>query len=60
MIELRPQAAHWGAFTAVVEDERIIAAEPFSRDPDPSPIIHGTAAAVHAEEAPIQIAMEAG
>ena len=48
MIELKPHAAHWGAFTSVVADGRIIAVEPFARDLDPSPIIHGTAAAVHA------------
>ena len=31
--------AHWGAFTAVVEDGRFVRAEPFARDPAPSPIL---------------------
>ena len=48
MTELKPHAAHWGAFSTAVQDGRIIEVEPLSRDPDPSPIIHGTAAAVHA------------
>ncbi|AZG16493.1 molybdopterin-dependent oxidoreductase [Cupriavidus pauculus] len=34
-----PQLAHWGAFTAVVEDGRLIACEPFAADPDPSPLL---------------------
>jgi biotin/methionine sulfoxide reductase len=43
-----PHASHWGAFTAEVHDGRIVAAHPFAQDPDPSPILCGTAAAVHA------------
>ena len=43
-----PHASHWGAFTAEVRDGRIIAAHPFAHDPEPSPIIRGTAEAVHA------------
>ncbi|WP_454618324.1 molybdopterin guanine dinucleotide-containing S/N-oxide reductase [Bradyrhizobium cenepequi] len=34
-----PHLAHWGAFTAVVEDGRLIACEPFANDPKPSPIL---------------------
>jgi len=34
-----PQLAHWGAFTAVVEDGRLIRCEPFSADPNPSPLL---------------------
>ena len=41
-------ASHWGAFSAEVRDGRIIASHPFVHDPEPSPIIHGTADAVHA------------
>ena len=31
-----PSLAHWGAFTAVVEDGRLVGCEPFRRDPAPS------------------------
>ena len=31
-----PSAAHWGAFTAVVEDGRLVATEPFAMDPEPN------------------------
>ena len=31
--------AHWGAFTAVVEDGRFVRAEPFARDPAPSRLL---------------------
>jgi biotin/methionine sulfoxide reductase len=43
-----PHASHWGAFSAEVRDGRIIASHPFAHDPEPSPIIQGTADAVHA------------
>lgn len=43
-----PHASHWGAFSAEVRDGRIVAAHPFPLDPEPSPIIHGVADAVHA------------
>jgi len=33
------QLAHWGAYTAVVEDGRFVACEPFANDPAPSPIL---------------------
>jgi biotin/methionine sulfoxide reductase len=48
MNEVTPHAAHWGAFDAVVRDGRIVDVRPFARDPAPSPIIRGTADAVHA------------
>jgi biotin/methionine sulfoxide reductase len=32
--------SHWGAYTLLVEDGRVIGAEPFAGDPAPSPIIH--------------------
>lgn len=44
-----PQLAHWGAFTAVVEDGRVIACEPFTRDPNPSPIIDGIPSMVYSD-----------
>ncbi|MFA7503070.1 MAG: molybdopterin-dependent oxidoreductase [Burkholderiaceae bacterium] len=40
MIRRIPHCAHWGAFTALVEDDRIVGIEPFEHDPAPSPIIH--------------------
>ncbi|MBN8942449.1 MAG: molybdopterin-dependent oxidoreductase [Rhizobiales bacterium] len=35
--------SHWGAYTLLVEDGRIVGAEPFELDPAPSPIIHSVA-----------------
>lgn len=34
-----PHLAHWGAFTAVVEDGRLVRCEPFAHDPLPSPML---------------------
>ncbi|WP_019448982.1 molybdopterin-dependent oxidoreductase [Cupriavidus sp. BIS7] len=34
-----PQLAHWGAFTAIVQDGRLIRCEPFAADPCPSPLL---------------------
>jgi biotin/methionine sulfoxide reductase len=34
-----PHLAHWGAFTAVVEDGRLIRCEPFAGDSNPSPML---------------------
>lgn len=48
MNHIAPHASHWGAFDAIVRDNRIVDVRPFATDPDPSPIIYGTAAAVHA------------
>jgi biotin/methionine sulfoxide reductase len=39
--------SHWGAFSAVVEAGRVIGAEPFALDPDPSPLIDAIPDAVH-------------
>lgn len=33
-----PHASHWGAYTILVEDGRIVGTEPFAQDPSPSPI----------------------
>ena len=41
------QLAHWGAFTAVVEDGRLVACEPFARDPAPSPMLGAMPAMVY-------------
>ncbi len=42
-----PNVSHWGAFTAETKNGRITGIKPFADDPDPSPIIYGTAEAVH-------------
>lgn len=39
MIKRITHCAHWGAFTVLVEGERIVGIEPFADDPAPSPII---------------------
>ena len=36
-----PQLAHWGAYTAVVEDGKLIRCEPFADDPNPLPLLVG-------------------
>lgn len=33
-----PHLAHWGAFSAVTENDRLIGCEPFFADADPSPM----------------------
>ncbi|HUA77401.1 MAG TPA: molybdopterin-dependent oxidoreductase, partial [Acetobacteraceae bacterium] len=48
MKEFKPHAAHWGAFTAVVEDGRLSAARPFDLDCAPSKLLGSIAAAVYA------------
>lgn len=35
-----PHLAHWGAFSAVTENDRLIGCEPFFADPDPSPMLN--------------------
>jgi len=41
--------AHWGLFTAEVENGRLTGVMPFEHDPHPSPIIETMPSAVHAE-----------
>ena len=48
MTELKPHVAHWGAFTALVEDGRLGAVRPFAHDPEPPPLLQSIAGAVHA------------
>ena len=38
-IQRIPHCSHWGAYTLLVEDGRIVGVEPFAGDPHPSPII---------------------
>ena len=42
-----PSLSHWGAFTAVVEDGRVVRCEPFAKDPHPSPMLNAIPAMVH-------------
>lgn len=43
MIHRIPHCSHWGAYTILVEEGRIVGIEPFADDPVPSPIIHSVA-----------------
>lgn len=52
----RPSLSHWGAFTSVVEDGRLVACEPFAHDSAPSPLIAGMPAMVYS---PLRIARPA-
>jgi biotin/methionine sulfoxide reductase len=47
MTEIRPHAAHWGAFDAVVRDGRLVEARPFARDPFPGTLLQSMPDAVH-------------
>ncbi|MEM1312961.1 MAG: molybdopterin-dependent oxidoreductase [Pseudomonadota bacterium] len=40
-------SSHWGAFTIEAQDGRLVSAEPFALDPDPSDICRAVPAAVH-------------
>lgn len=35
-----PHCAHWGAFTALVENGKLVGVEPFEKDPTPSPMLN--------------------
>ena len=51
--KLVPHHSHWGAFNAVVEDDKVVGAVPFDFDPDPSPLIEAIPDSVHS---PLRIA----
>jgi biotin/methionine sulfoxide reductase len=51
-----PQLAHWGAFTALVEDGRLVGCEPFARDPAPSHLLDAMPEMVHS---PLRVARPA-
>jgi biotin/methionine sulfoxide reductase len=51
-----PSLAHWGAYTALVKDGRVIACEPFARDPAPSEMLAAIPEMVHS---PLRIARPA-
>lgn len=44
-----PQLSHWGAFTAVIENEKLVACEPFPHDRAPSAILQSMPEMVHSE-----------
>jgi biotin/methionine sulfoxide reductase len=48
MTDLIPHAAHWGAFSAEVENGRVIGVRPFRGDRAPTPLIDTTPDIVHA------------
>ncbi len=45
-----PQLAHWGAFTAVVEDGTLLRCEPFKHDPHPSPMLASIAPMLYSDQ----------
>ncbi|MGT3356809.1 molybdopterin guanine dinucleotide-containing S/N-oxide reductase [Yersinia enterocolitica] len=45
-----PQLAHWGAYTAVVEDGKLIRCEPFADDPNPSPLLDSITPMVYSDK----------
>jgi biotin/methionine sulfoxide reductase len=51
-----PSLAHWGAFTALVENGRLVGCEPFARDPAPSNMIDAMPEMVHS---PLRVARPA-
>jgi biotin/methionine sulfoxide reductase len=48
-IKVVPNHSHWGAFSAEVEDGRVIGVRPFERDPDPSRLIEAIPHGVHSK-----------
>src|SRR5215467_1879967 len=42
-----PTLAHWGAYTALVENGRVVGCEPFARDPAPSDMLNAIPTMVH-------------
>src|ERR1700730_3954479 len=51
-----PTLAHWGAYTALVENGRVIGCEPSGREPAPSTTLEAIPAMVHS---PLRIARPA-
>ncbi|WYK06619.1 molybdopterin guanine dinucleotide-containing S/N-oxide reductase [Cereibacter sphaeroides f. sp. denitrificans] len=44
MITRVPHCSHWGAYTLLVDEGRIVGVEPFAHDPAPSELIHSVPA----------------
>lgn len=53
-------SSHWGVFEPVVADGRLVAARPFERDPDPSPLLHSLPDAIHHSSRVLAPAVRAG
>jgi len=51
-----PSLAHWGAFSALVEQGRVVGCEPFVHDPAPSPMLAAIPDMVHS---PLRVARPA-
>ena len=49
MIEVKPHAAHWGSFDALVEHGRLVGVRPFAKDPNPGALITAMPDVVHGE-----------
>jgi biotin/methionine sulfoxide reductase len=49
VIQRVPHLAHWGAFTALVENGRIVGCEPFVGDPSPSRMLESIVPSVYSE-----------
>ncbi|MDB5415118.1 MAG: Asp-tRNA(Asn)/Glu-tRNA(Gln) amidotransferase GatCAB subunit [Rubritepida sp.] len=47
MTEIKPHAAHWGFFDAVVENGRLTGVRPWAQDPVPASLIESVPATVH-------------
>src|SRR5262247_1847152 len=55
-----PSLSHWGAFTAIVTDDRVTACEPFPPDPAPSAMLAAIPAMVHSDLRVARPAVRAG
>ncbi|TDT99797.1 biotin/methionine sulfoxide reductase [Azorhizobium sp. AG788] len=49
VVQRKPHLAHWGAFTALVEEGRLVGCEPFAADPAPSPLLGSIVPSVYSE-----------
>jgi len=55
-----PSLSHWGAFTALVEDGRLVGCEPFVHDRNPSPMLSAIPALVYGATRVARPAVRAG
>lgn len=49
VVQRKPHLAHWGAFTALVEDGQLVGCEPFAADPAPSPLLGSIVPSVYSD-----------
>ncbi len=59
-LEKRNHHSHWGAFSALVRDGRLVGVSGFEKDPDPSPIIYSIPDAVYSHSRITQPVVRAG